>query len=113
MCSIFEWCALHGTLHITWLFKPWVLWGWYKKSKISLLVCTIILLITLNDILSCANWLNCSKPKATRSWRTLKHIGYPFYHFRLKRVLVEYKTLIMKMDIDSATIDNAKTNYVM
>lgn len=22
MCSIFEWCALHGTLHKTWLFKP-------------------------------------------------------------------------------------------
>ncbi len=112
-CFIFEWCALHGTLHRTWLFKPWVLWGWYKKSKISLLVCTILLFITLNDILSCANWLNCSKPKATRSWRTLKHIGYMCYHFRLKRVLVEYKTLIMKMDIDSATIDNAKTNYVM
>ncbi len=35
------------------------------------------------------------------------------YHFRLKRVLVEYKILIIKMDIDSATIDNAKTNNVM
>lgn len=107
-CFIFEWCALHGTPHKTWLFKPWVLWGWYKKLKISLLVFTILLLITLNDILSCANWLNCSKPKATRFWRTLKHIGYLCYHFRLKRVLVEYKILIIKMDIDSATIDNAK-----
>ncbi len=32
-CSIFERCALHGTLHKTWLFKPWVLWGWYKKIE--------------------------------------------------------------------------------